>query len=180
MTFLRHYDNLGTARFITFFCFRRFRLLEDETAIRLFLNHLDVARKRYEVKIFGYVIMPEHVHFVLYPTRPVALGKVIGEFKSRSAREIFAEWTKSKLRDLSDLKIVANGKNRFVFWQKRCYDHNCRRPGTVLEKIQYCHNNPVKRSLADTPSDWKWSSYRWYAGLSDCPLEVDNCGMEVL
>ncbi len=180
MTLLRHYDNLGTARFITFSCYRRIKLLENETAIQLFLNHLDAARKHYEIKVFGYVIMPEHLHLVLYPTKTVELGKVIGEIKSRSARVIFAEWQKIGLGDMSNLKIVANGKCGYKFWQKRCYDHNCRTPETVLEKIQYCHNNPVKRSLADTPSDWKWSSYRWYAGLGNYPLEVDNCGMEVL
>ncbi|MEW5797058.1 MAG: hypothetical protein AB1772_11945, partial [Candidatus Zixiibacteriota bacterium] len=30
-------------------------------------------------------------------------------------------------------------EGRRVFWQKRCYDHNCRSIDATIEKINYCH-----------------------------------------
>ena len=27
----------------------------------------------------------------------------------------------------------------------------------------YMHENPAKRGLVETPEDWRWSSYRFYA-----------------
>ena len=47
-------------------------------------------------------------------------------------------------------------------------------PEIVLEKINYCHNNPVKRGLAREPGDWRWSSYHWYIGKRDVPIEIDE------
>gem|GEM_PF-6924353 len=56
----------------------------------------------------------------------------------------------------------------------RCYDHNCRSSDKVTEKINYCHNNPVTRGLGSEPGQWRWSSYNWYMGQSDVPLEMDE------
>jgi len=99
------------------------------------------------------------------------LGPVIGKFKSKSAGKIISE----KILDLpDDCRVFKNGRERSAFWQPRCYDHNCRTRETVLEKIEYCHNNPVKRRLASEPGQWRWSSYNWYAGMSDVPLVMDE------
>lgn len=89
------------------------------------------------------------------------LGLVIGEIKSKMAREYFG------------LKMK-NIKGKKVFWQKRCYDHNCRANAEVLEAINYCHNNPVNRELVKTPGDYSWSSYNWYQGKRNVPLEMDH------
>jgi putative transposase len=32
-----------------------------------------------------------------------------------------------------------------------------------VEKLKYMHQNPVKRGLVETPEEWRWSSYRYYA-----------------
>jgi hypothetical protein len=31
-----------------------------------------------------------------------------------------------------------------------------------LEKLNYMHNNPVKRGLVAQPGDWPWSGWRFY------------------
>jgi hypothetical protein len=89
------------------------------------------------------------------------LGLVIREIKSKMAREYFAHTT-------------SNTGAAKVFWQKRCYDHNCRSVDTVREKTIYCHNNPVKRGLVRHPSEYRWSSYDWYTGERDVPLAIDE------
>jgi putative transposase len=161
---LKHYDGEGTARFITLCCYRQMKYLSDPKAAELFMAKLDSMRRAYSIKILAYVIMPEHAHLVLLPSDNVKLGLVIGETKSRMAREYFA-------------KINADNRGPNVFWQKRCYDHNCRFADVVREKINYCHNNPVKRDLVTEPGEYIWSSYNWYMGKRDVPLEIDGFEM---
>ena len=158
---LRHYDDLGTARFVTFSCYRKMEFLADANARSLLIMQIDMARFKHGFKLWGYVIMPDHVHLVIMPPKNMKLGLVIREIKSKMAREYFAQASPNV------------GVTR-VFWQKRCYDHNCRSAGTVREKIIYCHNNPVKRGLVRHPGEYRWSSYNWYAGQRDVPLALDE------
>ncbi len=167
---LRHLDNLGTVRFVTFSWFHRYRLFQSPLIIRTFLKELSQFREQ-GIKILGYVIMPEHVHLVLYPPSDIALGKEIGRLKSRSARNLLP-----LLEKTSNLSFDLLNPEKFKrsFWQQRCYDHNCRSPEKVLEKIRYCHKNPVTRGLVKNPSEYPWSSYRWYEGLEGIELEIDG------
>ncbi|MEW6411855.1 MAG: transposase [Candidatus Zixiibacteriota bacterium] len=157
---LKHYDDLGTARFVTFCCYRMEKSLADHRSKELLIKHLDLARTKHGFKIIGYVIMPEHVHLVLIPPDKMKLGLVVGEIKSLMAREFF---------------VTAHGGDirRHVFWQKRCYDHNCRTTDVAKEKISYWHYNPVRRGLVSQPADYRWSNYNWYAGSSEFPLKID-------
>jgi len=187
VTKLRHYDHLGTARFVTFSTYRREPLLTDDSIRRIIVEHLELVRRSFDVKLLSYVLMPEHVHLVIYPPDGLELGRVIGEMKSRSARAIFSQMgnppqaaIKYPPQAVMKYPPQAVGHRSSKpeidrsFWLKRCYDHNCRTPDTVREKIHYCHINPVKRGLVADPGDWYWSSYNWYTGGSDIPLEMDE------
>lgn len=173
MTKLRHYDNLGTARFITLSCYHNYNLLKTDFAVFVFIKHLKIIRKIHSLKLFGYVVMPNHVHLVLLPPDNCRLGIIMGELKSLSAREILANWSERGFKILDRLAIVRGGMRRNVFWQRRVYDHNCRSTKVIIEKINYCHLNPVKRNLVNSPAQWRWSSYRWYNGLDGVEMEMD-------
>ena len=168
---LRHYNHLNTARFVTFSCYRRHKLLTSPSVVDLFLEVLQAIRDQHALRIFGYVVMPEHVHPVLHPPESLKLGPVIGELKSKSASGIISR----KLVALpGDCRVFRNKRERWAFWQPRCYDHNCRTRETVLEKINYCHTNPVTRGLVSESGRWRWSSYNWYTGIPDVPLVMDD------
>jgi putative transposase len=174
MTKLRHYDNLGTARFVTFSCYNRYSLLTNEADIRIFFKELDSARRRFDFALHGFVLMPSHVHLVLHPRKEMKLGTVIGEVKSLSARAILARWREADASTLQRLCIVRRGEERLVFWHSKCYDHNCRTTESVIEKITYCHLNPVRAGLVTDPKEWEWSSYRWYVGQENSILSLDG------
>jgi hypothetical protein len=46
-------------------------------------------------------------------------------------------------------------------WQRGGYDLNIWSEKKRLEKLNYMHNNPVKRGLVAQPGDWPWSSWRF-------------------
>jgi putative transposase len=147
---LRHYDHLGSARFVTFSCYHRYRLLRHPETIRTFLAGLRNMREG-GIKILGYVIMPEHVHLVVVPPDGLRLGIEIGRLKSLTARDMLPQLIARYGQKTDRLYVSRNGERRRAFWQSRCYDHNCRTPETTREKINYCHNNPVKRGLVKSP-----------------------------
>ena len=158
---LRHFDHEDTARFVTFNCYRNLKALDSYDAKQILVKRINEIRSKHDFKLLGYVIMPNHVHLVIHPPNGMPLGRVVGQIKSLTARDWF-----------SRSNIEPN--HRRVFWQKRCYDHNCRTNKAVREKIEYCHNNPVTAGLAKEPGEWTWSSYNWYLGVRDVPIAIDS------
>jgi putative transposase len=165
---LRHYDDLGTARFITFPTYRRRPVLLVEGACQALAVEISRMRLELKVRLLGYVFMPEHVHLVLHPPDGTKLGKIIGQLKARSSRII------GRIPGLRDDFLRDADKSSVRIWQLRCYDHNCRSPVATREKIEYCHNNPVTRGLVKEPGEWRWSSFNWYRGIAGVPLEIDS------
>ena len=53
-------------------------------------------------------------------------------------------------------------------------DRNAFEIATVHAMIDYLHANPVRRGLVERPTDWEWSSARWYAGMTPVPMEMDR------
>ncbi len=170
MPSLRHFDDLGTARFVTFTCYRRHRYLVTTPARTILLQGLVHLRMQRHIQILGWVLMPEHVHLVLLPPDGLSLGDAIGRFKSWTARQILSA---PEFRGV----VLRRNDGSPALWQRRCYDHNCRHPQVARQKIEYCHQNPVRRGLVDHPSKWPWSSYNWYRGEGPIVLEIDGLNM---
>ena len=112
------------------------------------------ARKRYGLLVFGYVVMPEHVHFLVSEAERKLLSTAIRAIKQSVARRLIS--------------------GREHFWQARYYDFNVWSGKKLVEKLRYMHRNPVKRGLVEKPEDWHWSSFRHYLTGEACVVEVES------
>lgn len=50
----------------------------------------------------------------------------------------------------------------FGLWQSGFYDFNVYSDATLVEKLSYIHNNPVRSGLVSVPEDYKWSTCNSY------------------
>lgn len=149
---LRRYEVPGTARFLTFSCYHRLPLFGNDRIKDRFVEHLLRVTRKPGIDVFAWVVMPEHIHLVLMLER-MTVETVLRSLKGPFASEVLAVWRQLRAPILTKID---------GFWQRGGgYDRNVF--GTeLLEKIDYCHNNPVKRGLCETCTDWKWSSARTY------------------
>src|ERR1700761_3227892 len=70
---LKRYHTSGHDHFVTFSCYRRLPFLNNDHARTIFLDILEQTRQRHGFYLFGYVLMPEHVHLLLSePKTPAA------------------------------------------------------------------------------------------------------------
>jgi len=126
--------------------------------------------------LWGYVIMPEHVHIVLLPKPEIKTSRILSTIKQSVSKRALL-WTKQNAPDFlkSMEDIQPDGKHHYHFWQRGGgYDRNLRSMEDVHEKIQYIHNNPVRRGLTKTPDDWKWSSFHAWQTGEDIPMAIDR------
>ena len=62
---LRRFQETGQVHSITFSCYRRRPNLVRAEACATFVSALERVRRDYGLCIYGYVVMPEHVHLLL-------------------------------------------------------------------------------------------------------------------
>ena len=151
---LERYHQSGQAHFITFCCYHRRSGFQSATAKRTFELGLERVRRSYGLSIYGYVVMPEHVHLLLSEPQHETLAHALKSLKQGVARRLL------------------EGDQHF--WQKRYYDFNIRNRQQFVEKLRYIHRNPVKRGLCETPEDWEWSTFRHYATGTEGIVEIES------
>ena len=62
---LTRFQHSGQSHFVTFCCYHRRRLLTTDESCRIFELVLERVRRSYRLCVYGYVVMPEHVHLLL-------------------------------------------------------------------------------------------------------------------
>ncbi len=152
----------GASHFVTFSTHGRRNLLITADARDIVVGELDRLTRERGVYVAGFVVMPNHVHALLWFDDDGYLPEAMKVWKGRSAREL-RKLYEARLPDMIEhLKKSREGRVRVSFWQTRYHDFNVFNREKVHEKIDYTHYNPVKAGLCDAAEDWRWSSWRWY------------------
>jgi putative transposase len=152
---LRRFQETGQVHYITFSCYRRRPNLVRAGACATFVAALERVRRDYGLCIYGYVVMPEHVHLLM----------------NEPERKIFAQAIKSLKQGVAR-RLALRAEDSF--WQARYYDFNVWSERKFVEKLRYIHRNPVKRGLVERPEDWVWSSFRHYANGEVGMVQIES------
>jgi len=78
---LRRFHQSGQSHFITFSCYRRHANFTDGSVYDLFPLCLEAMRRRFGMRIYGYVIMPEHVHLLVSEPEQGSLAEAMHYLK---------------------------------------------------------------------------------------------------
>jgi len=149
---LKRFQHTGEFHFVTSSCYGRRAYLASPDSKSLFEDVLERFRVKFGFYLFGYVVMPEHVHLLLSEPSEGQLASALHAIK------------------LSMSKL----SKQHPFWQPRYYDFNVFSSKKQVEKLKYMHRNPVKRGLVEKPDDWEWSSFRHYAFGIHGKVEIES------
>lgn len=135
--------------FVTFCTYKRWILPERVRQIVLDCCLYDNGIK-FDLKVA--VVMPDHVHLIFTPLVNAAamemysLAEIVGSVKSASAHRI------NKFLD-----------RRGKIWQTESFDRALRSSESLDAKIQYVLENPVRRGLASTWTEYPGLSQKTFA-----------------
>jgi putative transposase len=126
-----HITQRGNRRQQTFFC-------DDD-----YLTYIELMAqwcKKYQVDIWAWCLMPNHVHLIAVPHSEEGLARAIGEAHRRYTRRInFRE------------------KWRGHLWQERFASFPMDEQ-YLLATARYIEMNPVAAKLVQNPGEYRWSS----------------------
>jgi putative transposase len=116
---LKRYQTEGHEHFLTFSCYRRLSYLLEDHARIVFEEALESLRQKHRFYLFGYVLMPEHVHLLLTEPKHRPLATTLSVLKGETSK-------------------LLKG-NRPHLWQTRYYDFNVLSQQKRVEKLRYLH-----------------------------------------
>jgi putative transposase len=179
--------NMG-AHFLTAKTFENTPYLGNPHCARIFCEELESARVRYGFHVFAFVVMPDHIHLLLWwdaeALPHLTISKIAWAVKGKAARRI-VDYLKGSGRvgedgvgeggvgegsafaypypGLSPARVPLDRPHyrnwRYKIWQQGAgYDFNVYTEHKLAEKIAYIHANPVRAGLAETPEQYPWSS----------------------
>jgi len=152
---LKRFQESRQVHFLTFSCYHRRPNFLSANACATFVSALERVREHYDLCVYGYVVMPEHVHLLVSEPEHSNLAQAIKSLKQGVARKLALRAPDS-------------------FWQARYYDFNVWSERKFVEKLRYIHRNPVNRGLVTRPEDWPWSSFRHYATGETVVVEIES------
>jgi len=153
---LQRIDDALYVHFVTFSCYHRRRLLDHDQSKRIVLGVLTEELQKFAARCVGFVLMPDHVHALIWFSRTGQLSRFLQQWKGRSSTRI-----KKLLREeLTHYAMTISASD--PIWQTRFHAFEIESRSKLEEKLEYMHLNPVRARLVERAADWRWSSARWY------------------
>ncbi|MGA2102690.1 MAG: transposase [Candidatus Sulfotelmatobacter sp.] len=139
---LPHYQKDDHPLFVTFTTSHRWKLPPIARDIVL-ENCVHEHGCKYELHVA--VVMPDHVHLIYSPLRredgwSYTLPEIMKAIKGRSARYI----------------NIALGRLGPV-WQEEFFDHVLRSNDSLLDRVEYVCQNPVRAGLVKVEAEYAWT-----------------------
>ena len=118
------------------------RIFKNEDDFNGYLKRLDKYKKRYRFKLYGFCLMPNHVHMAGEIEKKENLAKFMHDL-SRS----YTAYFNKKYQNVGYL------------WEGRFKSKVILRDKYFIDCINYIEINPVRANIIKTPIGYKWSSY---------------------
>jgi putative transposase len=124
-----------------------------------YLATLQEFKAQYGVKVYAFCLMTNHVHLLLSPDDPLAIGRLMKRLAGRQTR----------------YHNSLEGRSG-TLWEGRYKSSLVQREDYLLACCRYIELNPVRARMVARPEDYVWSSCRFRLGLDHADwLDHDPC-----
>ena len=132
----------------------------------IILEALRHRQEQDEWKVYGYVILENHLHMIVQAEK---LSAELPRFKSFTARKLIDHLQEHNaehlLQQLAFFRKEHKRDRDYQLWEEGSHPQMIESVEVLRQKLEYIHQNPVKRGYVDEAEHWRYSSARNYAGL---------------
>jgi putative transposase len=143
-------------------------------SVDILLKSFQYLQQEDNFKLYAYVILENHIHIVASSDD---IGQSMAKFKRHTARELLKLLQKENVTTILDqltfYKKAHKSDREYQVWQEGIQPKLIQSDGMMIRKINYVHQNPVKRGYVDEAKHWRYSSARDYEGVGGL-LDVER------
>lgn len=162
------------AHFITATIVEWLPVFTSQACCDIVVQSLVYCRENKGLKIYAWVILDNHFHAVV---SAINLSEILRDLKSFTACKIIGQ-LQSERREwlLNQLKYyrASHKPNDYQIWQEGSHPQAISSDEMMRQKIDYVHDNPVKRGWVVLPEHWRYSSAHEWLGEAVPFLKCDE------
>ncbi|OJW73438.1 MAG: hypothetical protein BGO68_02130 [Candidatus Amoebophilus sp. 36-38] len=144
-------------------CYCKLHLLAIGNSMQILAQSLNFCSNKYQAAILGYVLMPNHIHFILHVPDGAKRIDFMRDFKKFTSIKTRQEIEKYRPGDLENLRYKKDSQV-FKVWQDRFDELYLESRELLHIKLNYIHTNPLQShwNLSQKPEEYLHSSAMFY------------------
>ncbi|MCU7796535.1 MAG: transposase [Candidatus Thiodiazotropha sp. (ex Myrtea spinifera)] len=115
----------------------------EEMDYHYYLETLKEFKETFQVKVYAYCLMTNHIHLLLEPATRLGIGQLMKRLAGRQTR------LRNRLEN-----------RRGTLWEGRYKSSVVDADEYLMACVRYIEMNPVRAGIVDKPHKYEWSSYR--------------------
>lgn len=164
--------------FVSTTAVNRLHLFRRDVIKRIIVDSLHHLRTTRQMKLFVFVIMPNHIHVIVHFSEEHRLSDVMRDFKKFTARQIYRQFQAEEITKVLDVlrREGEKAKQEYKVWDD---DYDARDIFSIeflQQKMDYIHYNPCQPhwKLVASPEQYLWSTARFYLDGKSCVIPIDD------
>ena len=138
--------------YLTFTVRNWYYIFDRHNRFQILADSLKYCQQHKRLKIYAYVFMINHMHII--SSSPDMIG-FIRDYKKYTSKEIQNNIIATEPNVLTLFHL---GSGKYEVWARTNMPKMIENEAYLLQKMEYIHENPVRRQYVKTPEDWLWSS----------------------
>lgn len=137
-------------------------ILKEDYYKDFIIKDLQWLTHHHWVKVYAFVLMPDHLHYIWQTHPSLNYNKVKGSHLRVTAQKLKYDLILNREEQLLS-SFYVNAKDReYQFWERNPLSVDLYSPNVIYQKLNYIHANPVKANLCSVPEEYLYSSARYY------------------
>jgi len=171
----------GAVYYVTFSVVQWLPVFISEAACRIVTNSLNFCHERKGLRTNAFVIMPTHVHAIVFHRDfdAATLASVVTDFRKFTGRQLSDHCAQHLPACFSDVLRESAGDDRERrFWRPTRHPEVLESEPFWRQKLDYLHENPVRKGLVRRAADWRFSSAGYWLTDGQTPSDVILTGID--
>lgn len=172
-----HAENENKIHFLTFTTIEWIDIFTKPQYFKLLAESLKFCQKNLGLKIYGFVFMSNHLHFLWQAKEGYQLSNIVQSFKRFTTEKLKLLIKKDSRKYISGLirtSFYKRAGNKFQVWQDYNYPEVIETEKFLRQKLNYIHDNPRKKEYVTNPEDWFYSSAKFYISGEATPIRINE------
>jgi len=138
--------------YLTFTVRNWYYIFDRHNRFDILINALKYCREKKGLRLYAYVFMLNHIHLVVSSHDTIGF---VRDFKRHTSKELLRNIIATEPNVVKLFEAEGGGHE---FWARTNMPKAIESEGFLLQKVEYVHNNPVRRQYVKRPDHWIWSS----------------------